>query len=166
MSEETTKISRSAVKEALKDIIPLLTQFCFKNKICGSYRRGLSKISSLDIVIIPAMTHQITMSKEAEELFNLIKSRNKKTHTVFQTTEGPIKCTFYIAEECDWGAQIITWTGNASMNILMRGRAKNLGYKLNQYGLWENEFRIAGKTERGIFRKINLTWAEPRQRNR
>jgi DNA polymerase (family 10) len=160
------KVSRETVQELWAEIEPLLQQFCTRYELCGSYRRGKELIGDVDVVIIPVMGGQISMSPEARELYDKIMSNNKRTHTVYQTKEGPVQCDFYVAEEADWGAQVTTWTGSADLNIMMRGAAKKLGLKLNQYGVWKNEVRIAGATEEEVFAAVGFRWLDPTERNK
>ena len=47
----------------------------------------------------------------------------------------------------------------------MRQKAKELGYKLNQYGLYNKEGeKIAGPTETGIYEALGWEWCEPEDR--
>jgi DNA polymerase (family 10) len=160
------KVTRECVHELWLELTPLLEQFCTRFEICGSYRRGKMLIGDVDVVIIPIMGGQITMSPDAKELYDKIMANNKRTHILYQTREGPVQVDFYIAEDDDWGAQLVTWTGSADLNVMMRGKAKKLGLKLNQYGVWRNEERIAGETEEGVFEAINFRWLEPIERNK
>ena len=161
------KVSRATVAQLWqKELEPLLVEFCLRYELCGSYRRGKQEIGDVDIVIIPVMGGQIKMSNEAQALYDKIMVNNKRTHLIYDTLEGPIQVDIYIAEEADWGAQILTWTGSAHLNIMLRSSAKKMGFKLNQYGLWKNEQRFAGETEREIFDAIGWSYLAPIERNK
>ena len=160
------KVSRAAVEAIWSEVEPLLKEFCTRYALCGSYRRGNEMIGDVDIVIVPIMGGTLSLSPGAKELHDKIMANNKRTSTVYHTEEGAVQCDFYIAEEEDWGAQLVTWTGSADLNIMMRAAAKKLGLKLNQYGVWKDEQRIAGETEEEVFEAIGFRWLEPEERNK
>jgi DNA polymerase (family 10) len=46
------------------------------------------------------------------------------------------------------------FTGSKAHNIALRGLANDRGWKLNEYGLFDGQRRIAGATEEEIYRKL------------
>jgi DNA polymerase/3'-5' exonuclease PolX len=60
----------------------------------------------------------------------------------------------YVPYESYYSA-LIYFTGPADFNRSLRLKAKKLGYKLNQYGLYKNGKRIFVKSEDDIIEKIN-----------
>jgi DNA polymerase/3'-5' exonuclease PolX len=62
------------------------------------------------------------------------------------------------------GAMVLFLTGSKEFNIMMRGKAKEMGLKLNQYGLWQGERLIAARTERQIFAELGINYVSPRDR--
>ena len=47
----------------------------------------------------------------------------------------------------------------------MRRKAKKLGYKLNEYGLYKNDDKIEIKSEKDIFKKLEMHYLKPKDRN-
>jgi DNA polymerase (family 10) len=64
------------------------------------------------------------------------------------------------------GAAMQYFTGSKAHNILLRDRAIQHGYKLNEYGLFRvsDEGRVAGETEEGIYEALGLQYVEPELR--
>jgi len=64
------------------------------------------------------------------------------------------------------GAAMQYFTGSKAHNILLRDRAIQHGYKLNEYGLFRtsDDSRIAGETEEGIYDALGLQHVEPELR--
>jgi DNA polymerase (family 10) len=61
-----------------------------------------------------------------------------------------------------WGAAMHYFTGSKNHNIRMRERAIKRGWKLSEYGLFdENDQSIAGLTEEEIFEKLDLPFIPP-----
>ena len=58
------------------------------------------------------------------------------------------------------------FTGSKAHNIVVRDRALQRGLKLNEYGLFnlEDDRRIAGESEEGIYEALGLSWIEPELR--
>jgi DNA polymerase (family 10) len=63
-----------------------------------------------------------------------------------------------------YGSALQYFTGNKDHNIHLRTIAIKKGYKLNEYGLFKGEKRIAGKTEEEIYKKLGMDWMEPELR--
>jgi DNA polymerase (family 10) len=58
------------------------------------------------------------------------------------------------------------FTGSKAHNIVVRDRAMQLGFKLNEYGLFrsDDDRRVAGDSEAGIYEALGLRWIEPELR--
>jgi len=58
------------------------------------------------------------------------------------------------------------FTGSKPHNVALRDRAIQLGFKLNEYGLFrsDDESRVAGETEEGIYEVLDLSWIPPELR--
>jgi len=67
-------------------------------------------------------------------------------------------------KEEEWGAALLYFTGSKNFNIRMRNAAIAKGWKLNEYGLWDGDKLIAGKTEEEIFEALGWEFVEPTAR--
>ncbi len=61
------------------------------------------------------------------------------------------------------GAALQYFTGSKAHNILLRDRASQHGFKLNEYGLFRtaDDTRVAGETEASIYESLGLAWVDP-----
>ncbi len=59
---------------------------------------------------------------------------------------------------------MLYFTGSKPHNIKLRKIANEHGWKLNEYGLFEGESRLAGQTEEEIYGKLSLAWIPPELR--
>jgi DNA polymerase (family X) len=67
-----------------------------------------------------------------------------------------------VIEPQSWGAAMHYFTGSKAHNIRMRERAIKLGFKLNEYGLFDaTDKKIAGLEEEEIFEKLGLPFIPP-----
>jgi DNA polymerase (family 10) len=63
-----------------------------------------------------------------------------------------------------YGAALQYFTGSKAHNIALRRIAQDKGYKLNEYGVFKGEKRIAGDTEESVYKLLGLAWIPPELR--
>jgi DNA polymerase (family 10) len=66
-----------------------------------------------------------------------------------------------VSEPDSYGAALQYFTGSKAHNIKLRSIAIKLGYKLNEYGLFKGEERIAGRTEEEIYEALGMQTPPP-----
>jgi DNA polymerase (family 10) len=62
------------------------------------------------------------------------------------------------------GAALHYFTGSKAQNIAVRRIAQEHGLKLNEYGVFRGERRMAGETEESVFAAVGLPWIAPELR--
>ena len=68
-----------------------------------------------------------------------------------------------VPEEC-YGAALHYFTGSQAHNIAIRRLGVERGLKINEYGVFKGEARIAGKKEEDVFESVGLPYIEPELR--
>jgi DNA polymerase (family 10) len=68
-----------------------------------------------------------------------------------------------VAEE-SYGAALVYFTGSKAHNIALRSRAQKDGLKINEYGVYRGEERIAGRAEKDVYASVGLAYVEPELR--
>src|SRR5690606_10724264 len=63
-----------------------------------------------------------------------------------------------------YGAGLYYFTGSKAHNIAVRRLARERGLKLNEYGVWRDGRRIAGRTEREVAQAVGLPLIPPELR--
>jgi len=130
-------------------------------RTAGSYRRGEEEVGDIDIVIVPkkGLRLQDCLPPSYDEMNWL---GEKKAQIVIMGEKVDIHAT----TEDSFGAARMYFTGPAHWNIGMRIRARTMGYKLNEYGLFslETGMWLAGRYERDIFEKLDKPWKAPHRR--
>jgi DNA polymerase (family 10) len=65
-----------------------------------------------------------------------------------------------------FGAAMQYFTGSKEHNVALRARAVRMGLKLSEYGLFraEDDARVAGETEAGVYEALGLAWIPPELR--
>ena len=86
-----------------------------------------------------------------------------ETQKIYRFTKIGENVDLYIANPLHFGAMLLTYTGPKGSNIGLRMKAKSMGMKLNQYGLydWKTGRLLASKTEKEILSKLRHPYKEP-----
>jgi DNA polymerase (family 10) len=69
-----------------------------------------------------------------------------------------------VVEPESFGAALHYFTGSKAHNIEVRTLALKRGLKINEYGVFEGEQRIAGETEESVFASVGLPYIAPELR--
>ncbi len=145
------KIVLSLANRIKKDLKP----FSNKIEIVGSIRRKKPNPTDIDILIIP---------KDKEKILNYLQKIGIPVSIGDKQLKfkiNKIEVEIYFALEKTWGAMLLAYTGPSGSEIGLRIIAKNKGMLLNQYGLYKNKKRVAGKTEISIYRALGKNYKAP-----
>ncbi|MCS7304364.1 MAG: DNA polymerase/3'-5' exonuclease PolX [Thermoguttaceae bacterium] len=128
----------------------------------GSYRRGKETVGDLDFLVItrkPAvvMDHFSRLDGIAQEL------ARGDTKMSVRLALG-IQVDVRVVPEESFGAALQYFTGSKAHNVVLRGLAKDRGLKINEYGVFRGERRIAGRTEQEVYGALDLPWFPPELR--
>lgn len=146
-----------------------LNQFpeVLKFEFCGSYRRKCELVSDLDVLII------LKDNSNAEAIFNYFENSLQYVKMwrgpikAGYTVDGFIRVDFKIIPNESWAYALCHFTGSKLENIRLRRRASDLGYKLNEYGLFDqNNNPIHDKLtdEKDIYGFLQLPYKKPNER--
>jgi DNA polymerase (family X) len=69
-----------------------------------------------------------------------------------------------VVPEASYGAALLYFTGSKTHNIALRKRAVKRAWKLNEYGLFDGDQRIAGRTEKEVYDRFGLAFIPPELR--
>jgi len=131
----------------------------------GSLRRGRETVGDLDLLVtgpdpVPALARFTAYPKVAEVLAH---GENKASATVGH--EG-LQVDVRTLPPESFGAAMQYFTGSKDHNVAIRTRAVRMGLKLSEYGLFrvEDDTKVAGDTEAGVYEAIGLPWIAPELR--
>ena len=166
-------------RQHIDDIQEYLTKFNSNIVICGSYRRGLEYSSDIDVLLYSQDLLTMNDVKKSNMLNNYVKQLTKYKLIVDNITNNNV--TKYmgfikwentirridirlIPYESIYTA-LVYFTGSYELNKIMRRKAKELGYKLNEYGLYKNNKIIYITSEKELFKKLDMKYLKPTERN-
>jgi DNA polymerase (family X) len=128
----------------------------------GSYRRGRDTVGDLDFLAVArdakaVMDHLAAFPGLAE-----VEGRGG-TKLSGRLRNGPHVDLRVVPEE-SFGAAMQYFTGSKDHNVIVRGRAKDRGLKVNEYGVFRDDKQIAGRSEEDVYAALDLPWFPPEMR--
>ncbi|NVM21373.1 MAG: DNA polymerase III, partial [Desulfobacterales bacterium] len=130
--------------------------------VAGSLRRMRETVADVDI-----LASSDRGEKVMEAFVNLPQAdkvaAKGKTKSSIVTKDG-FQVDLRVVPPESFGAAAHYFTGSKAHNIRVRSLGVDNGLKINEYGVFKKEKRIAGKTEKEIFKSINLPYIAPELR--
>lgn len=128
--------------------------------IAGSTRRMKETVGDIDILATG------NNPKIIEAFVNLpnvteIRWRGDKKATVMVEEGGELQIDLRVIDSDSYGSALQYFTGSRAHNIHLRTICRKNGYKLNEYGLFKGDVKIAGKTEDGVYKGLGMDTPPP-----
>jgi len=128
----------------------------------GSYRRCTETIGDIDILVAaekapPVMEHFIGYDPVEEVI------AKGPTKSAVRLRNGLQVDLRLLAPE-SFGAGLQYFTGSQAHNVTLRTLAKKRGYKVNEYGVFKGDKKVAGKSEEEVYAALGLTFIPPELR--
>ena len=129
----------------------------------GSLRRGAETCGDVDLLAVGA-DPQILEAFTTYPLVERVLGRGDTKASVL--IQGGLQADLRAVAVQERGAAMQYFTGSKAHNIVLRDRALERGWRLNEYGLFRtaDQARIAGETEEGIYAALGLAWVPPELR--
>ena len=128
----------------------------------GSVRRRRETIGDIDILVTcDAPGDVIDAFTEHPDVQEVLAKGETKASVVLRRG---LQADLRVLEDQSFGAALQYFTGSKAHNVALRERAKRMGYKINEYGLFSvdhPEKPVAGSDEEDIYRLLNLSYIPP-----
>ena len=143
-------------------------------EFAGSYRRGKETVGDLDLLVDSEdATAVMDYFGDFTEIVSVIARGETKMSV---RLEGEFQVDLRVVPAESFGAALQYFTGSKDHNVQVRGRAKKIGLRINEWGVFQTEKdgqpieeaekqpSIAGKTEQDVYAALGLPWFEPELR--
>ena len=129
----------------------------------GSLRRGRETCGDIDILAVGGQPGLMDALISHPHVERVLGQGDTKSSVLLR---GGYQTDLRLVPPESRGAAMQYFTGSKAHNINVRDRAVQLGLKLNEYGLFrvDDDSRVAGDTEEGIYRALGMDWVEPELR--
>ena len=130
--------------------------------VAGSYRRMRETVGDIDILVIardsgPAI-RSFTSYDEAAEVLSSGATRSSIV------LKNGLQVDLRVVGAESFGAALHYFTGSKAHNIHIRKLAQEKGLKVNEYGVFRGDRRVAGDSEESVFAAVGLPWIAPELR--
>ncbi|SDD80378.1 DNA polymerase (family 10) [Sphingomonas sp. YR710] len=122
----------------------------------GSFRRRRETVGDLDILATARDGWKIGDRLIAYE--NVVKTLAHGPMRTSVELRSGLQVDLRVVPAASLGAALIYFTGSKAHNLALRRLAQRRGWKLNEYGLFDQDHRIAGSTEQAVYRKLGLSY--------
>jgi DNA polymerase (family 10) len=130
--------------------------------VAGSYRRMKETVGDLDLLAIAedgdAAVARFVRYDEVDEVL----ARGGTRASV--VLKCGLQVDLRVVPKVSFGAALYYFTGSKAHNIAVRQIAQGRGLKINEYGVFRGNKRIAGDTEESVFAAVGLPYIAPELR--
>jgi NAD-dependent DNA ligase len=175
------KIPRDEIdiyKMKFKEYMDILSIAGSRFEIVGSYRRGKMESGDIDVIITnnnndtSVFNKFITQLKTSGIIKEFLSKGKTKSLTITQLPGSPARrVDFLYSPPNEYSFAILYFTGSKAFNTVMRQRALNKGYTLNEHGISTMTEGVKGglvdKTfidEKSIFDFLDMQYKMPNER--
>ena len=130
--------------------------------VAGSYRRRKETVGDLDILATGRDSGHIIDRFVAYEDVAEVVSQGETRSTVMLRTG--LQVDLRVVADESYGAALLYFTGSKAHNITLRNMALDQDLKINEYGVFQDEARVAGETEAEIYGLFDLPYIVPELR--
>jgi len=131
-------------------------------EIAGSFRRRKETVADLDMLAV-ATKNSPVMARFARygEVKEVMSSGPTRSTVILKSG---IQVDLRVVPQESYGAALQYFTGSKAHNIVIRRMAQERDLKINEYGVFRGEERIAGDTEESVYASVGLPWIPPELR--
>ncbi|HUR24732.1 MAG TPA: helix-hairpin-helix domain-containing protein [Candidatus Thermoplasmatota archaeon] len=130
----------------------------------GSYRRLRDTVADFDFVAVgDEAAAQAAMDALADHLEVSQVLNRGPTKMSVRLTKG-MQVDLRVVPLESFGAAMVYFTGSKEHNVALRALAMKRKWKLNEYGLFAGEKRVAGATEEDVYKALGLPVVPPELR--
>ena len=152
--------ARAAVETIVADLRQLPA--VVRCEAAGSCRRRRETCGDLDVLAICSDPAPPMDRLAAHPLVASVLQRGETKQRV-RLVSG-IELDLRVVPEESFGAAMQYFTGSKEHNVVLRQRAKDLGLKINEYGVFRGDEAVAGRTEEDVYAAVGLPWIPPELR--
>ena len=141
----------------------------FAVEIAGSLRRSQPVCKDIDLVAASSLSHEVMayfigpafnrdLGSAVEEI-----TENGETKSSLRLVNG-MNVDLRVVKPEEYPYALLHFTGGKEHNSALRHLVKDLGYKVNEYGLFQGQELVSCRGETEIYQRLGLTYIPPELR--
>lgn len=158
------RIKLIEAEQRLEPLLAYLRELAGIRKIdvAGSFRRRKETVADLDILV--SCRSPSTLMDRFVAFEDVEKVISKGTTRSSIVLRSQLQVDLRVVPAAGYGAALHYFTGSKPHNIAVRKLGLKRNLKINEYGVFKGERRVAGKTETEVFAAVGLAYVEPELR--
>ncbi len=130
----------------------------------GSVRRRRDTIGDLDVLAASEQPEAVLNAFVHLPLVQEIVGQGDTKASIL--TQRQLQVDLRVVAPDSWGSALQYFTGSKQHNVRIREIAVRKGWRLNEYGLYDEKDgrRLAGATEEDVYRQLGMAWIPPELR--
>ena len=128
----------------------------------GSTRRRRETIGDLDFLVVAETPEAVMTAFVNSEGVSTVIAQGPTKSSI--RLESGLQVDLRVLPSDSFGAGLQYFTGSVDHNVKLRSIAQKMGLRLNEYGLFKDEKKVAGENEEGIYKTLGLQWVPPELR--
>lgn len=125
----------------------------------GSLRRGRETIGDLDLLVSSLRPREVFDAAARLPEVREVVLRGDTKMTV--RLQSHLQVDLRVVEPESFGSALVYFTGSKDHNIRIRSLAREKGLKINEYGVYRADERLAGHSEVDVYHALGLPWIPP-----
>ncbi|RKR03255.1 DNA polymerase (family 10) [Kushneria sinocarnis] len=130
--------------------------------VAGSYRRRRETVGDLDMLVVAEDGERVMAHVGEWQEIERVALRGETKTTVHLNSGLQVDVRVVPGES--FGAALYYFTGSQAHNVAVRKMAVARDLKLNEYGVFESDEQLAGRTEEEVLAQVELPWIPPELR--
>jgi len=131
-------------------------------EIAGSFRRRQETVGDLDVLATSTAPESVFDRFSGLPDVREVRLRGGTKETVILA--NGLQVDLRVVEPDAFGAALQYFTGSKDHNVTLRTLARDRGLKINEYGVFRGDARVAGRTEEDVYATLGLAWIPPELR--
>jgi len=128
----------------------------------GSFRRGKETVGDIDMVAACRPGYSVIDHFVSFGGISRVVSKGPTRATVVM--RSGLQVDLRSVDKDSWGAALHYFTGSRAHTLKIRLMAQRAGLKVNEYGVYDGDRKIAGETEEDVNAALGLPYIEPELR--
>ena len=130
--------------------------------IAGSYRRRRETVGDIDILVTCTRSSPVVdRFVDYEDVRDVVSHGTTRSTVILK---NGLQVDLRVVRKVAYGAALHYFTGSKAHNIRVRRMGQERGLKINEYGVFRGDDRVAGRTEEEVYEQVGLPWIEPELR--
>ncbi len=164
LSQRPARVSIAAARPQVEELLEHLRAApgVLSVAAAGSFRRCRETVGDIDVLVTAGEDSPVMERFTAFEDARQVLARGETKASLILRSGLQVDLRRVAPES--FGAALQYFTGSQAHNIAIRGLGRQRGLKINEYGVFAGDARVAGETEESVYRAVGLPWIAPELR--